>query len=75
MMRANRLRRLSGTLGLSGVSFLAVAQDTTVQGSTGGMMTSNGKIGVVMVVCLTILVGLILYLVRLDRKISKLEKK
>ena len=38
-------------------------------------MHSGGKIGVVMVVCLTILVGLILYLVRLDRKISRLEKK
>jgi len=37
-------------------------------------MRSGGKIAVVMVVCLTILAGLILYLVRLDRKISRLEK-
>ena len=37
-------------------------------------MRSNGKIYVVLAVILTILFGLILYIVRLDRKISKLEK-
>lgn len=37
-------------------------------------MRQNGKIYVVVAVVLTILVGLLLYLVRLDRKISKLEK-
>jgi hypothetical protein len=39
----------------------------------GGLMTENGKIYVVIAVMLTILAGLVLYLVRLDRKISKLE--
>lgn len=34
---------------------------------------SNGKIYVVVAVILTIFAGLILYLVRLDRKIDKLE--
>ncbi len=38
------------------------------------VMRSNGKIYVVVAVCLTILFGLILYLVKLDRKISRLEK-
>lgn len=38
------------------------------------VMKSNGKIYVVIAVMLTILAGLILYLIRLDRKISKLEK-
>ena len=37
-------------------------------------LRSNGKIYVVIAVILTILLGLILYIVRLDRKISKLEK-
>lgn len=37
-------------------------------------MRSNGRIYVVVAVILTILIGLILYLVRLDRKISKWEK-
>lgn len=38
------------------------------------LMNSTGKVFVVIAVILTILAGLILYLVRLDRKISKLEK-
>jgi hypothetical protein len=37
-------------------------------------MRSNGKIYIVVAVCLTILIGLFLYLLSLDRKISKLEK-
>jgi len=38
------------------------------------VMKEDGKIYVVIAVMLTILAGLVLYLVRLDRKISKLEK-
>jgi hypothetical protein len=38
-------------------------------------MRSNGRIYVVVVVVLTILAGLIIYVVRLDRKIRKLEKE
>jgi hypothetical protein len=38
-------------------------------------MRSNGRIFVVVAVMLTILIGLILYIVRLDRKIGKLEKE
>jgi hypothetical protein len=37
-------------------------------------MRSSGRIYVVIAVMTTILVGLFLYLIRLDRKISKLEK-
>lgn len=37
-------------------------------------MRSNGRIYVVVAVVVTILAGLILYLVRLDRKITRLEK-
>jgi hypothetical protein len=46
------------------------AQDVTMA----DIMKENGKIYVVIAVMLTILAGLVLYLVRLDRKISKLEK-
>ena len=38
-------------------------------------MRHNGKIYVVVTVILIIFVGLIAYLVRLDRKISRLEKE
>ncbi|MBL7739964.1 MAG: CcmD family protein [Chitinophagaceae bacterium] len=41
----------------------------------GETMRSNGRIYVVVAVMVTILLGLVLYVVRLDRKISKLEKE
>jgi hypothetical protein len=50
------------------------AQDSK-ESTVGELMRSNGRIYVVIAVMLTILAGLILYLVRLDRKISKLEKE
>ncbi|MEJ7611193.1 MAG: CcmD family protein [Ferruginibacter sp.] len=37
-------------------------------------MRSNGKIYVVVAVCLTILLGLFIYVFTIDRKISRLEK-
>lgn len=37
-------------------------------------LRSNGKIYIVVAVVVTILAGLILYVVRLDRKISRMEK-
>jgi multisubunit Na+/H+ antiporter MnhB subunit len=41
---------------------------------TRGLLYSSGKIYVVVAVLVTILAGLILYLINLDRKISRLEK-
>ena len=38
-------------------------------------MRSNGKIYVVVAVLLTILIGLIIYLISIDRKLSKIEKE
>ncbi|MEO6547571.1 MAG: CcmD family protein [Ferruginibacter sp.] len=38
-------------------------------------MRSNGKIYVVLAICVTILVGLFLYLVSIDRKIGKIEDR
>jgi len=38
-------------------------------------MRSNGKIYVVVAVILTIFAGIIIYLVRLDRKMSRLERE
>jgi len=52
------------------LTFLANAQDVKMA----DMMKENGKIYVVIAVMLTILAGLVLYLIRLDRKISRLEK-
>jgi uncharacterized membrane protein len=53
----------------------ATAQEkvTEVAPEATGLRAGN-KIYVVLVVAVTILVGLILYVIRLDRKISRLEK-
>ena len=52
---------------------IAKAQENKVE--MADTMRSNGRIYVVVVVILVILVGLFLYLLRLDRKISRLEKE
>lgn len=39
------------------------------------LMRSNGKIYVVMAVVCTIVIGLLIYLINLDKKIGQLEKK
>ena len=50
------------------------AQDgDNIKEATG--LRADGKIYVVILVVVTILLGLFLYVIRLDRKISKLEKK
>ncbi|MCG2615890.1 CcmD family protein [Terrimonas sp. NA20] len=60
--------------------FIVLSFTTAVQAQTNEVsafeqtMRGNGRIYVVIAVMTTILVGLFLYLIRLDRKISKLEK-
>jgi hypothetical protein len=55
------------------IPVIGFAQDKKVE--MADLMRSNGRIYVVVAVVLTILIGLILYVLRLDRKISKLEKE
>ncbi len=57
----------------SGLFLLAQSTDST-GASIDTIMRSNDKIYVVMAVCLTILLVLFLYLIRIDRKVSKKEK-
>jgi len=52
--------------------FITKAQDKVEMADT---MRSNGRIYVVVAVVLLILIGLFLYLLRLDRKISRMEKE
>jgi tetrahydromethanopterin S-methyltransferase subunit D len=52
-------------------STLANAQDKPEMAD---VMRSNGKIYDVVAVCLTILIGLFIYVFIIDRKISKIEK-
>ncbi|WP_207515474.1 CcmD family protein [Longitalea luteola] len=69
------MKQLIVTLIVLFVHLLASAQDSVThvdQTRTG--LYAGGKIYVVLVVAVTILVGLFLYVIRLDRKITKLEK-
>jgi hypothetical protein len=54
------------------IAAAAKAQET--QPEMADAMRSNGKIYVVVLVLATIFAGIIVYLVRLDRKITKIEK-
>lgn len=64
------MKKILSIIILMFLGFTMNAQDKSLD----DIMTMNGKIYVVIAVMLTILAGLVLYLVRLDRKISKLEK-
>jgi CcmD family protein len=55
------------------LSIASKAQSQQVEMADG--MRSNGKIYIVVAVCLTILIGLFVYVFSIDRKISKLEKE
>lgn len=69
----NKVKKIISVLVLAIVSIAVQAQSATVEPVD--TMRSNGKIYVVVAVVVTILLGLFLYLINLDRKISKLEKK
>lgn len=53
------------------ISLISSAQEVQMADE----MRNNGKIYVVVAVCLTILLGLFLYVFLVDRKISRLEKE
>ncbi len=55
------------------LSIASKAQSQQVEMADG--MRSNGKIYIVVAVCLTILIGLFVYVFSIDRKITKLEKE
>lgn len=68
-----KLRYLLVMLTTLVLTLSAAAQNNKV--TMADTMRSNGRIYVVVAVVLTILTGLILYVFRLDRKITKMEKE
>lgn len=63
---------------LPALLFLFLTPIVNAQGNgkqSTNIMYSSGRIYVVIAVMLTILFGLLLYLIRLDRKLTKLEKE
>ena len=69
-----RNRSLHFILAIACLFITAIASAQTLDSNATGMR-SNGKIFVVMAVCITILTGLIIYLISIDRKIKKIEKQ
>jgi len=67
------IRKLSLLFTFLLLQICLLAQPNDVQ--MADTMRSNGKIYVVVAVIITIFAGIILYLIRLDRKLTKLEKK
>ena len=69
-----KINRILFTLFASLLMFTSWAQGSTDKAEMADTMRSNGKIYVVVAVLIIILLGLLFYLIRLDRKISKMEK-
>jgi hypothetical protein len=76
-MRKVKYRLILALVGLliNAIAFAQTDSVTTTAAGNGDFMRSNNKIFVVMAVCITILVALILYLIRIDMKVTKLEKE
>ena len=68
------VKRLSLTVVAVLFSIISFAQEKT-EVDMADIMRSNGKIYVVVAVCLIILIGLFLYVMNIDRKLRKLEKE
>jgi hypothetical protein len=68
------MKKISILILLLFVQLLTFAQSAEGEMGLATTMRSNGKIYVVVAVALTVMVGLIVYLISVDRKISKIEK-
>ncbi len=67
----NKFQRIGAVMALAFITVFANAQTT----NNTDVMRSNGKIYVVMAVVVIIMSGFFIYLINIDRKLSKLEKK
>lgn len=77
----NKLKAIVLTITL-GIQTMLMAGDTVAQNSENGvsdaakeMLRGNAKFNVVATVLVLIFIGIIAYLLRLDRKMTKLEKQ
>ncbi|MBO9683247.1 MAG: CcmD family protein [Flavisolibacter sp.] len=68
------IRKIYATILLMFISFTAMAQGSNRQTEMADLMRSNGKIYVVTAVIITIFAGIIIYLIRIERKMNRLEK-
>jgi len=68
----SQIKRLVFAIVLVLIQAVAFAQDANT--NSNDLMRSNGKIFLVMTIVVVLMAGLLLYLISIDRKISKLEK-
>jgi len=69
----NKMKRIASLICFSVLSLAVSAQENAAEPTD--VMKTNGKIYVVMAVVIVIVLGLFIYLISLDRKISRLEKE
>jgi len=67
----NKFTRILMLIVSLGLTLTTQAQQ---QADMADLMRSNGKIYVVVAVCMTILIGLFLYVWMIDRKLTRMEK-
>jgi Na+/proline symporter len=71
----NNLKKLILFFVFAFYQVFANAQAVATDANSNDLMRSNGRIFLVMTIVVFIVIGLLLYVYSLDRKISKLEKK
>jgi hypothetical protein len=69
------MKHLLLTFQLLLISILAFSQDEIESKDTAGLLYQNGQIYLVVLVLFTIFVGIIFFLIKLDKKLTALEKK
>jgi CcmD family protein len=69
------MNKLLVIIALFFTSFISNAQEVTEKIEMADVMRSNGKIYVVVAIVAVIFTGIIVYLINLDGKISKIEKR
>jgi CcmD family protein len=71
----NQFKKIIVAVFFAFVSIIVKAQDTVVAAPENDLMRSHGRIYLVMTIVLVLIAGLLLYLISIDKKISKLENK
>lgn len=69
------MKKILITFFLTISSFWGKAQAATEEVEMADVMRSNGKIYIVVAVLATVFTGIIVYLINLDRKISRIERR
>ena len=71
----NRIKRITGVIVFALFQIVAIAQNAVVAEPSNDLMRSNGKIFLVMTIVVVLIIGLLLYVASIDKRLSKLEKK